>query len=68
MSANQLVTLAQASRHLGKRDDYFTVRRYRGSTRAPFPEPVANTPAQAAHVKLYRLDELLAWDRARLNR
>lgn len=56
-----LTTLTDASRHIGKPDEYFSVRKGRADN---FPAPAGFIGSRAA----WDLDELIAWNDARLEK
>lgn len=56
-----LTTLTDASRHIGKPRDYFTVRKGKATN---FPAPAGFIGSRAA----WDLDELIAWNDARLEK
>ena len=66
MRDTALVTLADASKHVGKPPGYFGIRRrrYRLHAELPFPQPVT----MIAGRDVFHLQDLLVWDEARRSR
>lgn len=65
-AAARLVTLAQASKAIGRQRSYFTQRKpdWVGHAELPFPQPKAHV----AGVDVYDLHELLIWNEKRIQR